>query len=104
MTRGDSAYIRIPIDLEIDEETYEYEMQEGDQIIFSVKKKYTDEEYLIHKTFTENIVHLTPSDTRLLDYGKYDYDVEINMANGDIFTIVPKSQFTVEAEVTRDGN
>lgn len=71
----------------------EYTLQEGDTLVFTVrsapKQLGEEEEPLIQKTFTDNILVLNSSDTINLDYGQYFYDIKLIFANGDINTIIP---------------
>lgn len=97
ITRGDSGSKEITF--RIDDEFYE--MQEGDQVNFGVKKNYEDPECLIKKTYTENpfILQLDPQDTKPLDFGDYVWDMQFVAANGYTETFVKKKVFTVTEEV-----
>lgn len=75
-----------------------YEMQEGDSIVFTVKKSEKDAEHLIQKT-GERII-LDPVDTAELEYGRYRYDVQFTDANGFVDTVIEPSNFRVKKEVT----
>lgn len=58
-----------------------------DIITFSVKKKYSDKDYVIHKKFigTANII-LLPQDSSTIAVGDYVYDIEIKFENGSVYT------------------
>ncbi len=78
---------------------------DGDIVYFTVKKSVRDEEKALQKIVTdflegEAIIEIYPEDTKHLNFGKYVYDVQLTKANGDIFTIVPASGFSIEGEVT----
>lgn len=97
LTRGDSLYVQIS--LMKDGETYTPE--EGDVIRFAMKKHYLDSEALVTKTVPTDtmILHLEPSDTKELDFGKYVYDLEITFADGDVDTFINEAEFTIGPEV-----
>lgn len=76
----------------------EYELQEGDQIRFAMKKSYKCSTCLIMKQIDINtmILKLDPEETEGLQVGSYVYDIQVTFANGDVDTVI-----TVTAEVTR---
>lgn len=97
LTRGDTAYLTIPLNCA----TEEYTMQSADTLTFTVKRTVRDEEFLIQKVSVgTNEFHIEPSDTAELAFGKYKYDVQLNMADGDVYTVIPPSTFEVLPEVT----
>jgi hypothetical protein len=65
LTRGDTGYINLALDTEV----------EG-TITLSCKKDYDSEDYLFQKIVPvgETII-LEPKDTKELEYGKYVYDI-----------------------------
>lgn len=98
LTRGDTAYLTVPI--EINGESYT--MNAEDTLTLSVKSSAKDEDYCFQCISTgENTIHIKPSDTAPLDFKKYKYDVQLNMSNGDVFTVIPFDIFEVLPEVTR---
>lgn len=97
LTRGDTAYLQIPLT------TTDgiYELASEDTLTLSVKKSTRDMDYYFQKVLTgSDIFHIEPSDTAELAFGKYVYDVQLNTSNGDVFTVIPPSTFEVLAEVT----
>ena len=99
LTRGDTAYLTFPMTTSANEE---YVMQAGDKLEFAVRETVESESALIHKTVTGgNEFHIEPSDTPGLAFGKYKYDVQLTMADGDVFTVTPVREFEVLGEVTR---
>ena len=97
ITRGDSG--RAKILLRMDGEVYE--MNDGDQINFGVKKKYSDTECLVEKTYTENpfVLAIDPEDTKPLDFGSYVWDLQLVTADGYTKTLIAKKDFKVTEEV-----
>ena len=98
LTRGDTAYLQIP--LKTTDGTYE--MLSTDTLTFSVKRTTRDEEYILQKkSVGSNVIHVEPADTTDLTFGKYVYDIQLNTVDGDVFTVVPPSTFEILVEVTR---
>ena len=95
ITRGDSARIDITV---YDAHGEEYELQEGDALVFTVKSSVNDKEKLIQKSGA--VININPQDTQDLDYGKYVYDVQITLANGTVNTIIEPSVFKIASEVS----
>ena len=46
------------------------------------------------------VLHIKPEDTKAMAFGKYVYDIQITMADGDVYTIVPPATFDLLKEVT----
>lgn len=94
MTRGDT--LRALIGIIMDGEPYT--PQEGDVVRFAVKHQqlnpekteYVDPNPLINKTVPNEtmVLELVPSDTKLLGFGRYDYDVQITFADGTVDTFI----------------
>lgn len=103
LTRGDTARFTVPIDIEDERGNVigEYVMNSEDVLVFGVKKNVKDEEYCFRKEFVgTNDIHIEPSDTKDLAFGKYKYDIQLNKYNGDIFTITDTCVFEVLTEVS----
>lgn len=98
LTRGDTAYLTVPIKTALGED---YVVQAGDTLTLSVKKKSTDNNYVFQKVLDgSNTFHIEPQDTAGIEFGKYKYDIQLNTANGDVYTIIDVSTFTILEEVT----
>lgn len=99
LTRGDTAYLTVPITMDNGEE---YTIQNGDTLVMSVKRNVNDAEYCFQKFVqSDNTIHIEPDDTALMSFGKYKYDIQLNKADGDVFTLIDVAVFEVLAEVTR---
>lgn len=94
LTRGDSANIHIKV---IAIGGKEYKVTSGDTITFTVKKSTNDTTILIQKQGQE--ITIEPDDTSRLSYGKYVYDVQLNMSTGEIDTIITPHEFNLLEEV-----
>lgn len=103
LTRGDTAYFNVSIVVGKDEEgeDIEYEYQEGDTLTLSCRTGYGDEDgYVFQKIVPANqTLVIEPFDTRELSYGKYVYDIQLDTAVGEVFTL-QVGIFKITKEVT----
>lgn len=98
LTRGDTA--RLTVDI-TDDAGQVYFVQQDDVLTLTVKKSYEDTEPCFQKIVTGgNTFHIEPTDTKGLEFGKYKYDVQLDTASGDSYTVVADKVFTVLKEVT----
>lgn len=98
MIKGDTAYLKVEIH---QENGNIYELQEGDTLTFSMKKNLRDETYTLQKiTDKDGAFVLQAEDTQNLTCGKYYYDVQLNTANNEVFTVVETSEFYLKEGVT----
>ena len=112
LTRGDSA----AIELQVVNGENPYDFSE-DEVKFSLKKRLSDKQPLIQKTFgnydsetDKASITIEPEDTAGLDFGDYLYDIQLKHTEepeqeGDdpvvtVDTIIVPSTFTIGAEVT----
>lgn len=96
VTRGDTAIITFQVD--------NYEFVNGDKVYFTVKRNKTDVETVVQKviyTFDKNKanIELRSSDTNIAK-GKYWYDIQCNLADGRVDTVITASRFIVSEEIT----
>lgn len=76
----------------------EYELQEGDTLLFTLKKNTKTDEIIFQKSGKH--VEIEPYDTEDLKYGKYVYDVELTYASGFRDTVILPTEFKITEEVT----
>jgi hypothetical protein len=102
LTRGDTARLRVPLLIKVDEEhTVDYEMDENDTLTLSIKKSAKDEISLTTKVAKgTNVIHIEPIDTKHLSFAKYKYDVELVTGSGDTYTVIQHKTFEILPEVT----
>lgn len=99
LTRGDTAMLKVAITNEITGN--EYYVAKDDTMVMTVKKNITDTEAIIQKSLIgESIFHIEPKDTCSLEFGKYIYDVQLNTADGEVYTIIEPATFEILQEVT----
>lgn len=104
ITRGDSAYIDISIK---DSKGNAYTPGADDKIRAQVRTDASSKTVLFESEIPYDTLvwHIKPEDTESAQMGKsYVYDMEIETAEGDIFTFIPLSSFTISKEVTRVGS
>ena len=96
MTRGDT--LRCLIKLTKGDEPYE--LQDGDQVRFALKKNYKDEEPLIVKNIASDLIlELEPQDTKDLKVDTYYYDIEMTYADGAVDTFIAEARLELRNEV-----
>lgn len=98
LTKGDTAYLQV--DVTFDDGTA-YEPFTGDTITLSVKTDTEATDYVFTKTVNiGEMFYIEPEDTAEQEVGKYYYDVQVNTAAGEIFTVIEPSGFYIRSEVT----
>lgn len=94
ITRGDDAAIDITAYIG-DDKTEEYELQDGDKFIFSVRKIASAGSELVFAIESETgRIVISHEDTADKEVGKYSADVQLNTASGGRYTIWPKFDVT----------
>ena len=96
ITAGDTGVISLGIE--------NYNFVEGDLVTMTVKSNINDTSYIFQKVvniFVDNKanIFLLPADTSNLS-GKYIYDIQVNLLDGRVQTIVTPSTFRVMKGVT----
>lgn len=76
--RGDTFMKRVRLKTRVDGELVDYELQEGDSLLFGLAKgyKYEKKYDLILEVPITDRLELTKSQTEELAYGMYNYDIE----------------------------
>lgn len=98
LTRGDTAYLEVPLEFEDTKEPYV--MQPEDTLTLGLKKGLKDVECCVRKTVSgTNIFKLVPEDTADLAFASYKYDVQLDTADGDRFTVINNATFLILPEV-----
>ena len=99
LTRGDTARFSVKINNDISDN--EYDIQDNDELKFSVKRKIKDETPCVQKSITgTNTFIIEPQDTDRLAFGSYVYDVQLTTAGGDVYTVIEPTLFEILTEVT----
>lgn len=112
MNRSDSVFITVTVR---DSQGRIYDLQEFDELIFSAKKKSTDENYaiapkpLIRKKAEDGDYHvgvleISTADTEHLAFGTYLYDVRLKTVQGYSSTIIKPSNLVIEESITGAGD
>lgn len=98
ITKGDSATLEV----ELYDEQGAYKLKTGDSLVLNAKKSLSDSKYAISLKANSNAVFaFKPSTTANLTPGVYLYDIQLTLANGNIYTVIPLSHIVITNEVTR---
>ena len=102
LTRGDTAYLEVPVDMLLSDGTKEpYQIAADDTLVLSVKNSTDDTVYCFQKRVVgTNLFHIEPEDTCNCAFGKYKYDVELTTNAGDVYTVIEPACFKILPEVT----
>lgn len=84
MTRGDSASLKVNLKKR---DGSEYVMQEGDRLTLTVRK-VIGSSILMQIVSENNILYISPSDSKKLSVGSCVYDIELKTQSQDVFTVV----------------
>lgn len=100
LTRGDT----LTLDFQFDGEG----LSEGDKLYYTLKKSPSDTKPLIEKEATlidSNIgrVVFSSGDTSVLPFGRYEWDIRIFYANGEVTSPIYPAAFYVDAVVGQSG-
>ena len=98
MTRGDTLKCKINV---IGPDGQAYIPEEGDKILFAVKKASSDKECLftVDVPYDTCLLHIKPEDTKDLEFGTYKYDMSITLSNGDVHTFIEVTDLTLTEEI-----
>lgn len=96
LTRGDTLHIPVV--------TSGYELCPDDIVEMTVRTGTEIGAEVIFRITgdTEHIIHIRPEHTANLEYGRYKYDIQATLLNGDVVTYGPYN-FKVLKEVTYNG-
>ena len=100
LTRGDTARFSIGRIVNTVTKT-NYTPTAEDTVTMTVKKTVQDAAPRVQLIVPGGeVFHIKPEDTKEMAFGKYVYDIQITMADGDVYTIVPPATFDLLKEVT----
>jgi hypothetical protein len=102
MTRGDTASFLISC---IDSYGQPHNLVTGDTLKFTIKKSANTLDIILQKTVTtfssgKATVTLAATDTSTIAFGSYVYDIQVQLVDGTVSTIIPVSRFDILGEVT----
>lgn len=97
MTKGDDASFDVSVSY--NDKCKPYVMQQGDVLVFTVKKTAADEAAVIQKTLTELRLVLASADTKELAADNYKYDLQLTFADGRVQTVAV-GNFVLNEEIT----
>lgn len=86
-TRGDTAEFRVNLSVESEDGSKQaYEMNEKDTLTITLRRT-TKSDIALQKTFSTPVIKMEPSDTEELDIATYRFDVQLDTADGDRYTL-----------------
>ena len=97
LTKGDNAEIEVKIK---DINDADRGVFADDEVIMTIRKS-ANSPVVLTKQAIDGIITFNPEDTKKLPCGKYVYDVELRAFTGRIYTVIPKSYFLLEEEITQ---
>lgn len=99
LTRGDTGLFTLDL---TDEDGKPFVPSEGDKVRFAMSKKFgsTRDETVILKDIPIDTltIQIDPEDTKSLDFGSYNYDIEYTDAQGRVSTVI-MAKFNITKEV-----
>lgn len=98
LMRGDTGVLRL--NLTTDGEPYE--LADGDTAVLTVKKNLKAKTALLQKTLENGLFYFTHEDTQALPAGTYVYDVQVTLADGQVYTVLGPSTYRLLPDVTTD--
>ena len=96
LTKGDTASMFVEVKYL---DNTPYNVKEDDTITLTVKKTPSSAPSIVKQAGEQYIV-FKPEDTSDMSTGLYTYDIQLENADGDIYTIVPESFFQLTNEVS----
>ena len=106
-TRGDTQFMKFQLK---DVESNVIELTSSDRLYFTVKQNEYSSKVLIQKKYPEDIQYsdgyfyfsLTSADTANLQYGTYQFDIELK--SGDYVKTLVLGTITLTEEITHRGD
>ena len=93
LTRGDTARFSLGRIVNTVTKT-NYTPTAEDTVTMTIKKTALDETPCVQLIVPGGeVLHIKPEDTKSMAFGKYVYDVQLNTADGDVYTIIPPTPF-----------
>lgn len=99
LTRGDTA--KLVVKVKYKDSNAVYIVKPTDKFTMSIKKSIKDAKPLVQKVVIgSNKLRINPIDTQDLAFGNYKYDVQLDTADGETYTVVGPAIFEITEEVT----
>jgi len=92
LTRGDTAVIDISL-------TYDgepYQMQEGDKLLFAMKRNVNFNYTVLSREYESQHIELYQADTNSLSFGEYDYSITYIHSGGAVDTFLTGKFYITE--------
>lgn len=98
LTQGDSAALKIKVR---DARNKVLPLSDSDTAVLTIKHDINDAAAVLQLQMDSDgqfVFH--PDDTAGMECGKYCYDVQVTISNGNVYTVIPPAQFFLEKGVT----
>lgn len=97
---GDTLPIEVGIRAKVESRYVDYELSEGDQLLFTLKDDPTDDVPILTKSIPTDtrLLKLSSQETKSLEARKkpYSYDIKLITADGTVDTFIKGKIFIVE--------
>lgn len=98
LTQGDSAALKIKVR---DARNKVLLLGDNDTAVLTIKRDINDADAVLRLQMdSDGQFIFRPDDTAGMDCGKYCYDVQVTLSNGNVYTVIPPAQFVLEKGVT----
>ena len=94
--RGDTGVLRL--NLTVDGEPYE--LADGDTAVLTVKKNLKAKSPLLQKACENGLFCFEHADTQGLPTGTYVYDVQVTLADGQVYPVLGPNTYRLLPDVT----
>ena len=95
LTKGDNADINISV-----YNNNDIKREYGDDTLTLTVKKLDADTKTFSVEGVDGVFSILPEHTKSLATGYYYYDVQLDTFTGKVYTIIPKSKFVIEEEIT----
>lgn len=98
LTKGDSAKLKLKL---YDAQNKLLTLKEGDTAVLTIKQNIDSEDVVLQLTVDDaQQFTFAPADTAELECGQYCYDIQVTLADGSVYTVIPPSRFIIARGVS----
>lgn len=98
LTKGDSAKLKLKL---YDTQNKLLTLKEGDTAVLTIKQNIDSEDVVLQLTVDDaQQFTFAPADTTELECGQYCYDIQVTLADGSVYTVIPPSRFIIARGVS----
>ncbi len=98
LTKGDSAKLKLKL---YDVQNKLLTLKEGDVAVLTIKQDIDSSDIVLQLVVDESQQFtFAPADTAELECGQYCYDIQVTLADGSVYTVIPPSRFIITKGVS----